>query len=596
VETLGSTSAINSDKTGTLTLNQMTAVELAIPWRRYTITGTGYGLEGRINHTAGEGEGRLDTFLVPGVLASDAVVRDGELIGDPTEGALVVLAEKSGISTSATRERYPREATLPFDAAYRLMATFHRMRAEDGTDVVRCFVKGAPDRLLARSVAYLSPDQDGTRSIDDEARATYLAENDRLGSKGLRVLALARRDLDAATFDPEADLLPLVDGLTLLALVGIVDPPRPAARAAIAAAHAAGIQVRMVTGDHAVTALAIARELGIPGRAIRGADLRAMDDREAMAALDDIGVIARVTPEDKVRLVELLRRKGHTVAMTGDGVNDAPALRRADIGIAMGIAGTEVSKEAATMILTDDDFSTIVRAVELGRALYQNLTRFVRYEIGSLFGFMAVFLGASIFNIVSGVPFEPLQTLWFNFTGQALLAIGLGYGAPTADLMERAPRRSSAAILARPMVAWMVVVGLVMGAITLPIIAWADASFGADVARTMGISTFALLGAACAIETRDERRSILSPGYLADPMLLATAAATALITVLAAEVGLIGRIISTVPLTLEQWAICFAGAGLLIVAYEVRKLAWVPVAGSPAGVAEVAGVAETPPG
>ncbi len=165
-----------------------------------------------------------------------------------------------------------------------------------------------------------------------------------------------------------------------------------------------------------------------------------MDDDEAMAALDDIGVIARVSPEDKVRLVELLRKKGDIVAMTGDGVNDAPALKRADIGIAMGIAGTEVSKEAATMILTDDDFSTIVKAVELGRALYQNMTRFIRYEIGSLYGFMAVFLGASVFNIVSGVPFEPLQTLWFNFTGQALLAIGLGYGAPTADLMERRPR------------------------------------------------------------------------------------------------------------------------------------------------------------
>jgi Ca2+-transporting ATPase len=355
-----------------------------------------------------------------------------------------------------------------------------------------------------------------------------------------------------------------------------VDPPRPSAKASIAAAQAAGITVRMVTGDHAITAAAIARALGIPGRAIRGADLRAMSEDEAMTALDDIGVIARVTPEDKVRLVELLRMKGDIVAMTGDGVNDAPALKRADIGIAMGIAGTEVAKEAATMILTDDDFSTIVKAVELGRALYQNMTRFIRYEIGSLYGFMAVFLGASIFNIVSGVPFEPLQTLWFNFTGQALLALGLGYGAPTADLMERAPRASGARILSGPMMAWLIVVGLVMGAVTLPVIAWANASFGTDVARTMGVSTFALLGVAFAIETRDERRSILSEGYLADRTLLLTAGATALITILAAEIGLLERIIGTVPLTVEQWAVCFGGAAVMVVAYEIRKRLWVP--------------------
>jgi len=576
VETLGSTSAINSDKTGTLTLNQMTAVELAIPWRRYTISGTGYGIEGRIAHTGGEGEVRLDPFLIGGVLASDAVVRDRVLIGDPTEGALVVLAEKAGISATATRDRYPRVATLPFDAAYRLMATFHRVHADDGTEVVRAFVKGAPDRLISRADSFLSPDLAGTRLLDAEARGRYQAENERLGAKGLRVLAIARRDFDPDAFDPEADLLALLDGLTLLALVGIVDPPRPSARSAIAAAQAAGITVRMVTGDHAITAAAIAHELGIPGRAVRGSELRAMGDTEAMDALGDIGVIARVTPEDKVRLVELLRRKGDIVAMTGDGVNDAPALRRADIGIAMGIAGTEVAKEAATMILTDDDFSTIVKAVELGRALYQNLTRFVRYEIGSLFGFMAVFLGSSVFNIVSGVPFEPLQTLWFNFTGQALLAIGLGYGAPTSDLMQRAPRPSNAAILSGRLLAWMVLVGLAMGALTLPIIAWADGAFGTDVARTMGISTFALLGAAFAIETRDERRSILSPGYLADRMLLLTAGATALITVLAAQVGILGRIISTVALTPGQWLVCFGAAAVLVVGYEVRKLVWVP--------------------
>ena len=233
--------------------------------------------------------------------------------------------------------------------------------------------------------------------------------------------------------------------MTVLALVGIVDPPRPTAKAAIATAHEAGIEVRMITGDHAVTAAAIAKELGIPGRAITGAEFKAMSDDELDAAIDDIGVIARVAPEDKVRLVETLKRKGHIVAMTGDGVNDAPALKRADIGIAMGITGTEVSKEAATMILTDDNFATIVKAVELGRGLYDNLTKYIRFQMGVLVGFIVTFLGASIFNIVGGVPFVPLQTLYVNFTTQVLQAIGLGYGRPAEGLMKRKPRDSERA-------------------------------------------------------------------------------------------------------------------------------------------------------
>jgi Ca2+-transporting ATPase len=368
-ETLGATSAICSDKTGTLTLNQMTAVELAIPGRHYSIDGNGYSTQGVIKKVAGQPDIDLEQFMQPLILACDAVVRDGDLIGDPTEGALVVLGEKGGLATAATRETYPRVAELPFDAAYKLMATFHRMKDESGREVVRCFVKGAPDQLLARGTMTLAPDDLSPLAVDDELRKRYEDENARLGEQGLRVLATGRKDFDPATFDPNADLLPLLDGLTLLALVGIVDPPRPTAKDAIATAHAAGIQVRMITGDHAVTAAAIAKQLGITGKAITGAEFGAMSDDELLAQIDDIGVIARVTPEHKVRLIDTLKSKGMIVAMTGDGVNDAPALKRADIGIAMGITGTEVSKEAAAMILTDDNFATIVRAVELGRGL-----------------------------------------------------------------------------------------------------------------------------------------------------------------------------------------------------------------------------------
>src|SRR5207344_2826981 len=438
VETLGSTSALNSDKTGTLTLNQMTAVQMAIVGRRYSISGDGYSTTGTITHTGGQPEVPLEQYLLPMALCADAEVRSGELVGDHTEGALVVLAAKGGVDSALTREQYPRVATLPFDAAYKMMATFHAMKDASGKDVVRGFIKGAPDQLMARATSAHGPD--GTEVPIAQVRDQAAAENERLGAQGLRVMATGQKDYDPATFDPNADLLKALDGLTLLAIVGIVDPPRPAAKAAIATAKAAGIQVRMITGDHAVTAEAIAKDLGIPGRAITGAEFAAMSDDQADAAIDDIGVIARVAPEDKVRLVEILRRKGHIVAMTGDGVNDAPALKMADIGVAMGITGTEVSKEAAVMILTDDNFATIVGAVEQGRALYDNLMRYIRFQMASLFGFIATFLGASIFNILGGVPFLPLQTLWINFTVTVFQAVGLGYSKPRVGLMDDPPR------------------------------------------------------------------------------------------------------------------------------------------------------------
>ena len=308
-ETLGSTSAICSDKTGTLTLNQMTAVELTIPGRRYAISGSGYETQGTIKRVAGEPDLPLEQFLVPMLLASDAVVADGAMIGDPTEGALVVLAEKGGLDATSTRAAFPRVAELPFDAEYKLMATFHRMTDDSGREVVRCFVKGAPDQLLARSTTHLDPEL-RVAEVDDGFRQRYLDENARMGEQGLRVLATARRDFDPASFDPGGDMLALMQELTLLALVGIVDPPRPQAKAAIAEAKSAGIQVRMITGDHAVTAAAIATDLGIEGRAITGAEWAAMSDDEALAAIDGIGVIARVTPEDKVRLVDTLKRRG----------------------------------------------------------------------------------------------------------------------------------------------------------------------------------------------------------------------------------------------------------------------------------------------
>ena len=581
VETLGSTSAINSDKTGTLTPNQMTAVQMAIVGHRFTITGEGYSTEGHIQGEAGTGDVPLSRYLMPMALCADAVAADGNLVGDPTEGALVVLAAKGGVDPTLTRERYPRIAEVPFDAAYKLMATFHELDDESGRPVVRMYVKGAPDQLLARAARAIR--DDGSFVPVSDVRDPYMAENERLGAQGLRVMATGERDFDPATFDRSAaDLLPLVSDITLLTLVGIVDPPRPEAKAAIAVAHSAGIQVRMITGDHAVTAEAIARQLGITGRAITGAEFAAMDDATVAHEIDDIGVIARVAPEDKVHLVDVLKRKGHIVAMTGDGVNDAPALKKADIGVAMGITGTEVSKEAAVMILTDDNFATIVKAVELGRALYDNLIRYIRFQMACLFAFIATFLGSSILWIASGTPFLPLQTLWINFTVQICLAIGLGYGAAREGLMHDAPRKPELPILPRRLLAWLIVAGLSMAVATLGVIDWATQQYGAEVARTMGVIVFSLANVWFALETSNEDRSLFSSETVANPTLLKMAGLALVFTVFASELGLTNRVLDTVNLTVDQWMICVVVSLVAVAVAEIKKLLRIRTTEAPA--------------
>jgi Ca2+-transporting ATPase len=593
VETLGSTSAINSDKTGTLTLNQMTAVEMATVGRHYEVSGTGYGTTGKILHEGGDLDNEnLEEFLLPMVLASDAVARNGELIGDPTEGALVVLAGKGGVGTEVTRERYPRLATLPFDAAYKLMATFHLWTDAKGKEFVRAYIKGAPDQLLARADKLYAREHDPI-PVTDDVRGKYMVENDRLASRGLRVLGTARKDFAARDFDADGDLLEQIAGLTLMALVGIVDPPRPSVKDSIATAHRAGIQVRMITGDHVVTAEAIGRELGITGRAISGADFRAMSDEQVIHEMDDIGIIARVTPEDKVRLVQLLQREKRVVAMTGDGVNDAPALKTADIGVAMGITGTEVSKEAAVMILTDDDFSTIVRAVRLGRNIYDNLQRYIRFQMAGLFGFIATFLGASIFWIAGGLPFLPVQTIFINFTVQVSQAFGLGFGEPTPGLMDRKPRPAGVPILGRQMLIWLAAAGIIAGISTLAVIEWGTREFDETVGRTMGLATFAFFNIAFSLATKDETRSSFHREVIGDRTFLIATVISLGLTVLMVEFGFLQRLLGTVTLSAEQWLLCFVvGIAILPIA-EVRKFIWkIPVDEVPKGDAAKAASAE----
>src|SRR6185436_14888193 len=335
-----------------------------------------------------------------------------------------------------------------------------------------------------------------------------LAANDQMASSGERVMVVAQRDFETATFDPGGELIRLVHDLTLLAMVGIVDPPRPEAKAAIAESHSAGIRVRMITGDHATTAAAIAGELGIEGRAITGTEFAAMSDEELLRQLPEIGVIARVAPEDKIRLVQLLKRAGNVVAMTGDGVNDAPALKGADIGVAMGITGTEVSKEAAVMILTDDNFATIVNAVSYGRTLYDNLVKYLRFQMSTLVAYIAIFLCAGIFGIAGGVPLNPLQILWLNMVIDIPIAIALGFDQPTKGLMSRPPRPVAAPVLSRANWVRLCVQGAVMTVGPLVAYQIGEDQWGTLVAATMLLTTLSLFHVVAGLLSRDQLNTI----------------------------------------------------------------------------------------
>ncbi|HEU4399435.1 MAG TPA: HAD-IC family P-type ATPase, partial [Actinomycetota bacterium] len=572
VETLGSTSVICSDKTGTLTLNKMTARELAIPGQhRFTVSGEGYATDGEIKHVGGLNID-LDPYLLPMALCADAVLDGDSLIGDPTEGALIVLAAKGGLDLAETRASYPRVAEVPFDSDYKFMATFHHMTGPDGKPVVRCYAKGAPDVLIAKGGSYRDP-AGALVPITDQNRHLATEANDRIAASGERVMVVAQRDLDPKSFNPDGDLLGLVTDLTLLAMVGIVDPPRSEAKAAIAECRQAGIRVRMITGDHATTAAAIATELGIQGRAITGAEFAAMSDDELLTQLPEIGVVARVAPEDKLRLVRLLKRSQNVVAMTGDGVNDAPALKAADIGVAMGITGTEVSKEAAVMILTDDNFATIVNAVDYGRNLYDNLLKYLRFQMATLVAYIAIFIGAGIFAIAGGVPLTPLQIRWINMVIDIPIAVALGFDEPTSGVMGRPPRPVGAPVLSRANWIRLCVQGFVMTVGALVAYQLGDTQYDDPVvAATMLLTALSLSHLAVGLLARDQRNTIFNRAAIPGPTQLRRYGIALLAIIAVTTIGFLQRIFDTTELSLAQWSICVGIAASLVVIEELIKL------------------------
>ncbi|HET9082178.1 MAG TPA: cation-translocating P-type ATPase [Trebonia sp.] len=575
VETLGSTSQICTDKTGTLTLNQMTAREMLLARPRFTVSGEGYSTDGRVRTTDGSPlPATLGDALTAMALCSDAVLRDGEVVGDPTEGALVVLAEKGGFDVAALRKEHPRRLEIPFDSDYKFMATFHSWTDRHGRDVVRCFLKGAPDVLAGRADRYLGGEE--ILPLDDSARQRYEGANAALAQQGMRVLAIGAEDFPADRFESRGDPKDLLDHVVLLALVGIVDPPRPEARQAISECREAGIRVRMITGDQAVTAGAIAAELGIPGQAVSGTDLDHIDDSDLASRLDGIGVVARVSPAHKIRIVRALQARRDVVAMTGDGVNDAPALRRADIGIAMGRTGTEVSKEAATMILTDDNFATIVRAVRGGRGIYDNIVNFTRFQVATAFGFVLTFLVASMTGIADGAPFTALQVLFVNLVMDGPPAMSLGVDPVSHDAMHRPPRRSGEHILTRHRLLRILLACAVMAAGTLAVLTWAPGPEPrpgqATTAATMAFVTFVFFQVFSLLIVRHPTRSVFSRETLTNPSAFAAIAAVIVLLVLVVQVDALQSFFTTTGLSPGQWLACVAVSSTIVWIFEVVKL------------------------
>ncbi len=561
VETLGSTTVICSDKTGTLTLNQMTARAGWFAGRRFLVSGEGYAPDGRI---AFESDSDLHPFLLPMTLCTDSRVRDGQLIGDPTEGALWVLAQKGGLDPEAEQEEQPRIAEIPFDSAHKFMATFHHAGA-----TVEMFIKGAPDVLLARSTHSLA--EDGEHDLDAAARAAIEAENEHFAAQALRVLAVARKIIPSADFDPAGDLWAWAEGWTFLGLAGLMDPPRPEAKAAIARCAGAGIQVKMITGDHKVTAAAIGRELGLVGEVIEGRELDAMSEAELSRRIDGICVFARVAPEHKVKIVRALKDDGHVVAMTGDGVNDAPALKAADIGVAMGITGTAVTKEAAVMVLIDDNFATIVKAVEEGRVIYENIVKFVRFQLSTNIGAILTVLVATLLGLPA--PFTAIQLLWINIIMDGPPAMTLGVEPPRDGIMREPPRRQAAQILTGPRLAKLALYGAIMMVGTLYLFRQALEMYGQTYALTLAFTTFVMFQFFNVFNARAETGSAFNTHFFRNGKLWLSLACVLALQVLVVHWLPAQSVFGTAALDPVDWLKAVAVASSVLLLDEARKAA-----------------------
>ncbi|MCH5645323.1 cation-transporting P-type ATPase [Gordonia sp. ABSL49_1] len=556
VETLGGTTVINSDKTGTLTMNAMTVTSLYAGDQWFTVEGSGYSKTGAILGAAGT----LPDFtpLALGLaLCSDATVADdGSVIGDPTEAALVVLAAKMSVDAETTRRTIPRLTEVPFDSDYKFMATFHDRPPQLTSTVVDdphfVVVKGGPDVVLDRCSAAL---RHGEIVPVEDMRQKILDANRELSEKGLRVLAFAAKGLDDAGIQAaQDDPMAAVADLVLVGLVGIIDPLRTEATDAVHTALGAGIDVRMITGDHTITARAIADQLGLGPGVITGTDLQRLDDNKVKEKLPDLHVFGRVAPEDKLRLARLMQEQGDIVAMTGDAVNDAAALKQADIGVAMG-SGSEVSKQAAKIVLTDDNFATLVRAVELGRDIYRRISSYIRLQLTILSSVLQLMVFATILNINGGVAMLPMQLLFCKFFVVVTVVVGFIVDVPDPGVMERPPRAPGTKIVNGAQIARWVASGFLIAASALAVLQWGPDEPSADAgssSMTMAFAVVALSGVNLGVIMRREKQAPWTqPMFPYFGWLIAGWS----LTWAAVELGMLQRLLDTVSLTGGQWLV-----------------------------------------
>lgn len=593
VETLGSASVIASDKTGTLTRNEMTVKVVVTASGRLNFEGSGYEPVGEVRREGGgEVDGDLRRELERALAAADrannasVTERDGRwtVQGDPTEGALLVAARKAGLDPVRLDTLLPRVGEVPFSSERKLMSTIHRHTEQQDRGIV--FTKGAPDILLNRCV--FEAVGDGRRPLTPERRTEILAANEELAGQALRTLAVARRLLTTSAAAPGArGAEELEHDLVFAGLIGMIDPPRSEARDAVATARAAGIRPIMITGDHPRTAGVIARALGISddGRAVTGAELDRMTDEDRARTAADVSVYARVNPEHKLRIIDALRRTGAVVAMTGDGVNDAPALKRADIGIAMGITGTDVSKEAADIVLADDNFASIVAAVEEGRAIFANIRKFLRYLLSSNIGevltmFLGVLLARRIGLDTGGggvvLPLLATQLLWINLVTDGPPALALGVDPADDDLMRRPPRPVGEGVLTGRMWRGIVFVGVVMAAGTLLVL---DASLPGGLvegtgtlpyAQTMAFTTLMLFQVFNVFNARSDERSAFVRLFT-NRWLWGAVGLSIILQIAVVYTPFLQQAFGTVPLSAGDWMRCTVVASSVLWLREISK-------------------------
>ncbi|MBI5816443.1 MAG: cation-transporting P-type ATPase [Nitrospinae bacterium] len=575
VETLGGANVICTDKTGTLTENQMTVLEIAAGGERFTVSGSGYSPEGEILgngiHAHATSSAALYECLRAGLLCNDSGVIEGNgrwsAHGDPTEGALIVSARKGGLAAHDEHNRFRRMDTIPFEAQHQYMATLH----DSGGGLRTVYIKGSVEVILEKCTSLLSAN--GENAPLDKERV--LKDVEEMAAKGLRLIAFARGEAESGASGVHHD--DVSSGLTFLGLQGMIDPPRAEAVEAVRKCHSAGIQVKMITGDHAITALAIARLIGLntDGGTVTGMQMARMQDSELIEVAARTSVFARVTPEQKLRLVEALQARGNVVAMTGDGVNDAPALKRADIGVAMGAAGTEVAKEAADMVLMDDNFASIEAAVEEGRAVFDNLTKFIIWTLPTNLGEGLVILVAIFADVM--LPILPVQILWINMTTAVFLGLMLAFEPKEPGLMLRRPRNPETPILTRELISRIFIVGTLALVGSFGLFEWElarDPNVTVAEARTVAVNVFVMTELFYLFNCRSLKNSMSQTGLFSNPWVIGGVLIMLFLQGLYTYLPAMNWMFRSAPISLEAWGRILAVSATVLVVVEIEKWLW----------------------